>query len=180
MKKEKAKKEKEKYIHVCGKSGMSFALWLQEMLGGDEKCILVDCSADYMLVRYGWKHKPKTKIYTDEKWVTSIEFFERVIFYHEQEDRFTDGYTGAYFFFTRREDIEYVNLTLTKLTSGRLRLIEKTLIPQLKGGEKIHVLCVYNKSMQGEFYVPSYLDKMGESQKNIFCEIFYDSAREWK
>ncbi len=171
------KHTRKKYIHICGKGGVEFALWLQKKLGGDDKCALVDCSMSCSLLRYGWKRRIKSKIYQAEKWVTCFCEYEKVIFYHEQEESFTDSYPGVYFFFiTKRNDFGYVNTLLTKMTGGKLCLIDKILVPQLQCGLRIYVLSLNGDNVRGEHYIQRFVYNDEVELDKVFYEIYREAS----
>ncbi len=172
--------EKEKYIHVCGKGGMAFALWLQEKLGGNEKCILVDCSDEYFLIKYASRTHLKNLILPSERWVTNFQEFEKVVFYHEQEDWFTDCYSGVSFcFVTMRDDIPYINTIINKLTQNRFCLMERTLVPQLKSGQKIYVLSIYCGCVMSENYLSRFTCSKGIEKDLSYSDIFDKGTKLW-
>lgn len=164
---------KAQYIHICGRRGLNFAVWLYLRLTGQGmKMFLVDCSINRTLITYAsGLISIKGAAVPAEKWIIDAAK-EYVLFYHEQEDLYTDLAEGVYLFFAEQRNIPYIKTLLEKLTDGALRLFEPALIPQLQEGRRTYLLILYDKQATGEYYLPTtLLDQMPAPFEEQFLQI---------
>lgn len=165
--------QKRRYVHICGKSGLNFALWLYQRLEerGMEP-VLVDCSVRRELKEAAMKLTDAGAVVPAEKWAVQHVRGGQVLFYHEQEDLYTDQTGGMYLLFAAQDHMSYAKLLLDKLTDGRLCLFEPILAPQLQQGRRTYLLILYNRHTVGEYYIPTaFLDAVPGPFEELFLQI---------
>ena len=169
------KKQKEHYIHICGKAGVGFAPWLFERLKERNiKPVLVDCGSKEGLKACASCRMTLDIPVTDAgAWWMGHEKAEAVIFFHEQEDVYMDLAQGLYLFFVNRQSLAWVNGLLKKLTGDRLCLFEPILLPQLQNGRRLYILALYKQQVEGEYYIPAaLLDEGASPYEEELLELF--------
>lgn len=150
---------KRRYIHICGKSGLGFAVWLYRRLSQQGiETALADCSTDSTLITYTAGLAGINGVAVPaEKWTIGHVLAENVIFYHEQEDLYTDLAEGIYLFFAQQRELPYIKALLEKLTDGTLCLFEPLLMPQLQKGRRTYLLILNKRNIEGEYFIPAEL-----------------------
>lgn len=164
----------EQYIHICGADGLGFALWLRaELMRRGSSALFVDCSAGKKLVGYA-----DNAVVSAENWSLSETYAEYTVFYHEQEELYTDLKKGIYLLFACRCNLSYIKKLLEKLTDGALRIFEPVFIPQLGEGSRIGLLVLYGGHVTGEHYIPVGLPEEAPRQcEEMFADIFSESVQ---
>lgn len=171
--------QKGQYIHICGKSGMNFAVWLYLRLKErGMETVFADCTTNGTLNTYAsCLNSMKGAVVPVRKWALGTMPAECVLFYHEQEDLYTDLEKGIYLLFTEQQSLSYTKILLEKLTGGALCLFEPVLIPQLQKGSRVHLLALYNGHAAGEYYIPAgLLDELSGPFEEQFLQILSKSV----